>query len=127
MWATKYRRKILKYYVRDELVKSLYKVIRRHPDWYIHNVNTGEDHVHIMMEIPPKYRVTDAVRDMKIETSKGIKKRFKFVRKIYDGKEGMWSTGFFVSTIGLNEEIIRKYIDKQNNYDKGIDITEEFS
>ncbi len=127
VWATKYRRKIIKEYVREELVKSLYKVLRKHPDWYIHKINTGDDHVHILMEIPPKYAVSDCVREVKIYSSKEIQKKFKFIRQIYEKKEGMWSVGYFVSTIGMNEERIKKYIDMQNRYDKGVDISKEFS
>jgi putative transposase len=53
VWGTKYRRKVLKYYACKELVHSLYTVPRRHPTWYFHSINTGDDHVHLLMEIPP--------------------------------------------------------------------------
>ena len=55
VWGTKYRRKFLKHYVRTELIKSLYNIQKRHPDWYLHKINTGDDHVHILLEFPPKY------------------------------------------------------------------------
>ncbi|HEX9503248.1 MAG TPA: transposase, partial [Patescibacteria group bacterium] len=47
VWGTKYRRKILKHYVRSELIKFLYEVQRQYPDLYFDNINTGDDHVHI--------------------------------------------------------------------------------
>ena len=126
VWGTKYRYKILKHYVRKELIQSLYKVQRRHPAWYYHQVNTGEDHVHLRMEIPPKYSVSDVVHDLKSSTNVHLKKTFKFIKQIY-GEDGMWSVGYFVSTIGLNEDQIKKYIEKQNQWDRGVDLTGEFS
>ena len=42
------------------------------------------------------------------------------------GDTGIWSTGYFVSTVGLNEANIKKYIDRQNDFDRGIDLTGEF-
>ena len=126
VWGTKYRRKVLKHYVRTELIKGVYKVLNRHPDWYMHQINTGDDYVHIRIEIPPKYRVSDAVQQLKIETSKVLQKRFRFIRQAYR-RGSMWSVGYFVSTVGLNEDQIKKYIEKQNNYDKGVDVTSEFS
>ena len=126
IWGTKYRRKILKHYVRSELIRSLYKVQRRNPTLYFHSINTGTDHVHMLIEIPPKYSVSEMVQKLKSCTSSDLRKRFQFINRIYT-KSGIWSAGYFVSTVGLNEDQIRKYIDMQNNYDRGIDVSEEFS
>jgi len=125
VWGTKYRRKILKHYVRKELIQLLYKVQRSYPDWYFHQINTGDDHVHLRIEIPPKYAIAEVVQKLKSYSSQFLKKKFKFIKDIYS--DSIWSVGYFVSTIGLNEDQIRKYIERQNNFDKGIDITSEFS
>ncbi|MBU1083129.1 IS200/IS605 family transposase [Patescibacteria group bacterium] len=66
VWGTKYRRKFLAHYVRTELIKSLYKVLKRHPDWYLHNVNTGSDHVHLLIEIPPIFAIAAVARELKL-------------------------------------------------------------
>jgi putative transposase len=125
VWGTRYRRKFLKQYVRDELVKTLYHTQKRHPDWYFVKVNTGDDHVHMLMEIPPKYSVAEVVQKLKAESSGHLKQKFNFISKIYDDT-GIWGTGYFVSTVGLNEANIRKYIERQNDFDRGIDLTDEF-
>lgn len=125
VWGTKYRRKYLKEYVRNELVKALYRIQRRFPDWYLIKMNTGEDHVHVLMEIPPKYSISEVVQKLKAESALTLKQKFKFIRNIY-GDTGIWSTGYFVSTVGLNEAQIRKYIERQNNFDRGVDLTDEF-
>ena len=126
VWGTKYRRKFLAHYVRTELIKSLYKVLKRHPDWYLHNVNTGSDHVHLLIEIPPVFAIAAVARELKTQTSNDLRQRFKFVDQIYT-HSGIWSTGYFVSSVGLNEEQIRRYIDRQNKYDRGVDITAELA
>ena len=99
---------------------------RRYPDWYFEKINTGDDHVHLLMEVPPKYKLSEVVQKLKVQTSKDIKKKFKFIDKIYDDGK-LWSVGYFVSTVGLNESQIKKYIEKQNKYDRGFDVTKEFS
>lgn len=126
VWGTKYRRKVLKHYVRKELIKNLYKTQQRHPDWYFHRINTGDDHVHLLIEFPPDYSIAAVVQELKSCSSAHLRNKFKFIDKLYI-HSGLWSAGYFVSTVGLNEENIRKYIEKQNNYDKGFDITTEFS
>jgi|SRR5258708_338293 len=126
VWGTKYRRKILKHYVRSELIKFLYEVQRQYPDLYFDNINTGDDHVHILMEIPPKYAVSEVVQKLKGHSAFYLRKRFKFMKELYR-RGGVWSDGYFVSSVGLNEDQIRKYIDRQNKDDRGRDITAEFS
>ena len=126
VWGTKYRRKILKHYVRAQVVKSLYKILNRHPDWYIFKINTGDDHVHLLMEFPPKYSGADVIRELKTYTSADLRQHFPFINKIYE-HSGIWSVGYFISTVGLNEQQIRKYIDKQSRDDRGIDLTAELS
>ena len=125
VWGTKYRRKILKHYVKKELIKSMYRVLRKNKDWYMYNINTDNDHVHIQIEIPPKYKISSVVREMKSKTSRDLRKRFKFIDRMYKNS-GIWSVGYFVSSIGLNEKQIKKYIDNQSRYDVGIDVTDEY-
>jgi len=49
----------------------------------------------------------------------GVHYGFEYMRKTYWGVDGIWSDGYFVSTVGLNEEMIRKYIEKQGHEDRG--------
>ena len=78
------------------------------------------------MEIPPKYSVSKVVQELKSRSSKALRKKFPFIKKMSDDN-AIWAIGFFMSTVGLNEESIRKYIEKQGNQDKPIDITAELS
>ena len=80
-------------------------------------MNGDEDHVHIQMIIPPDLSIAEVVQKIKTYTSLRLRKKFKFINKIYIGKEGIWSVGYFSSTIGINEETIRKYIEHQGKKD----------
>lgn len=127
VWGVKYRRKILKDYVKVELIKSIQKLQKTYPDWYIHKINTDKDHIHILMEFPPKYSISEVVQKIKVQTSRDIKKRFKFIDRIFSDKEGIWSIGYYVSTVGLNEEKIKQYIAHQGKQDVSVDATNLFS
>ncbi len=118
VWGTKSRRKILKEYVKKELKASLYETCKKHPTLWIEKVNTNDDHVHLQIEIPPNILVADAVGKLKAESSRYLRKKFKFIREIYLEKDGIWSVGYFSSTIGLNEQQIGRYIDWQGKRDK---------
>ena len=56
---------------------------------------------------------------IKANTGKRLRDKFKFINEIYWGFKGIWSIGYFVSTVGINEEVIRKYIEKQVEEDSG--------
>ena len=104
--------------MKQELITSFYNTIKKYPTLYICAVNTDEDHVHLQIEIPPNISVSDAVRELKKNSSQYIQKKFKFIREIYLEKDGIWSVGYFSSTIGLNEEQIRRYIEWQGKKEK---------
>ena len=118
VWGTLYRRRYIKDYVKQELRKYLYQATKKYPTLYIHSFNTDEDHLHLQIEIPPNLSIAAVVRILKSESSIHLKKKFKFIRDMYiDGS--IWSVGYFVSTVGLNEEAIKKYIASQGRKDKG--------
>ena len=126
VWGTRWRRKYIKEYVKNELVTALYHTIKKYPTLYIDTVNTDEDHVHIQIEIPPDTAVAAVVQRLKSESSAKLKKRFKFIRDMcIDGS--IWIVGYFVSTIGLNEEQIRKYIVHQSRKDHPRNLPKLFS
>ena len=118
VWGTKGRRNILQKYVLPELKKSLFETVKKYPTLWIETVNADQDHVHLQIEIPPNIAVSDAVRALKANSSLYLRKKFKFIRDIYLEKDGIWSVGYFSSTIGLNETQIKKYIEWQNKKDQ---------
>ncbi len=90
----------------------------KYPTLVIVAVNTDQDHIHLQMEIPPNIAVADAVQRLKANSSRHIQKKFKFIRDMYLDWDGIWSVGYFSSTVGLNEEQVRKYIEWQDKKEK---------
>ena len=103
-----------------EYLKEVVLDIQKHkPEIVIEEVNTDEDHIHVLVSIPPKYPVSHVVNLLKSNTGRKMREKFKFLDKVYWGSEGIWSIGYFVSTVGINEETIRKYIEYQGREDSG--------
>lgn len=120
VWVTRFRRKWLVRGVDSYFRIKLQEVRTFFPDWYFDEIGTDKDHVHLHMIIPPKYSVSKVVETMKKNTSKSLQEKFShFFNKLYWDQGGIWSTGFFVSTVGINEEIIRKYVQMQGAEDAG--------
>lgn len=121
VWGTRYRRKYIKEYVKNELRDRFYAIIKKYPTLYIFSFNTNDDHVHIQIEIPPNLSVAAVVQRLKAESSQHLQKKFRFIREMYlDGS--IWSVGYFVSTIGLNEQMIERYIANQGKADRGTTV-----
>ena len=118
VWGTKYRREFLQDYVKPELLTSLHETMEKYPTLHIITANTDKDHVHLQIEIPPNIAVSDAVSKLKANSSLLLRKRFKFIQDMYLEKDGIWSVGYFTSTVGLNEHQIRKYITWQSQKEK---------
>ncbi len=118
VWATRGRRNILQSYVKPELLASFRETIKKYPTLHLVTMNIDQDHVHLQIEIPPNIAVSDAVSRLKANASLHLRKQFKFIREIYLEKNGIWSVGYFSSTVGLAEERIKKYITWQSKREK---------
>ena len=116
---TKYRKKIFNDGTFAFFKERMREIQDYYPDLWIKEQNHDKDHVHMMIIIPPKYSVGKIVGIIKANTSRSMKQKFELLKKCYYGTDGIWSDGYLVSTIGLNEEIIRKYIEKQGQEDLG--------
>ena len=72
------------------------------------------DHIHLHMVIPPKYSISEVVSMLKRNSSRHMKKKFThYLSKVYWDAGGIWSKGYFVSTVGINEGVIRRYVEQQ--------------
>jgi len=71
------------------------------------------------MVIPAKYAVSKVVETIKKNTSRYLNRKFAFLKKVYWDRKGIWGKGFFISTAGINEEVIRRYIESQEEEETG--------
>ena len=117
--TTKYRRKIFNEGVKEYFKEILKRIGEYYPEVRITEVNTDRDHAHLLVSIPPKISVSKMVGVIKSNTAKALRGKFEFLRKVYWGVSGIWSDGYFVSTVGITEGVIRKYIEHQGQEDNG--------
>ena len=73
----------------------------------------------MIMVIPPKYAVSDVIGRMKGMTAGQIRKKFAWLKKLYWKENVVWSTGYFVTTIDIDEDKVMKYIRWQESQDSG--------
>ena len=118
--VTKYRRNVIgNEGIWIYLKQKFYEVTEHYPRLRIKEINHDINHVHILISIPPQMSVGSVVRLLKTNTSRNIKSKFPFLKKLYYGTDGMWSDGYFVSTVGVDETIIKRYIENQGEEDIG--------
>ena len=117
--VTKYQRKILNEGSFSYFREIMHQVKEIIPEIEILTINHDKDHIHLHLSIPPKIRVSDEVRTIKSISGRLLKKKFEYMRKAYWGIDGIWSDGYFVSTVGINEKIIARYIENQGIEDMG--------
>ncbi|MFH1360920.1 MAG: IS200/IS605 family transposase [Candidatus Omnitrophota bacterium] len=119
LWIARYRRKILVKGIKDYLKITFKEAIKHYPDWEFKEIGIADDHVHIHMVIPPKYSVSYVVETLKKNTSRRMREKFTFLKRMYRGDKGVWSVGYFVSTVGITEEVIKRYVARQGKEDTG--------
>lgn len=103
--------------------KAMFGVLRQHLGKLFHELAKQKgceiveghlmvDHVHMCISIPPKYAVSNVVGYIKGKSAISIARNFRGKTKNFTG-ENFWARGYFVSTVGLDEEMVRNYIREQ--------------
>ena len=116
VWIPKYRHEVLVEGVKQYLEKVFVSILEeRYPDVYISEQNIQVDHVHMLIEIPLKYSVSTVIGVLKGVSSRLVRKEFEYLRT----RNELWSVGYFVSSVGANESVIKRYIRYQQKQDLG--------
>ena len=89
------------------------------PGCEIVEYNIQVDHIHLVMVIPPRYAVSDVVGQMKQWTASRLREKLEWLQKVYRGEAVLWSPGYFVSTVGIDEDKILRYVKWQQSQDLG--------
>lgn len=119
MFVTKYRRKLLRAGMGAYTAGIMRRICINYPEIELIEVNTDEDHIHLLVSIPPKMSVSKAVNLLKSNSARACAQQFPQLQTMPDKSIGIWSDGYFCSTVGLNEEQIRRYIEHQGEEDSG--------
>ena len=89
------------------------------PGVEIEEQNIQVDHIHSIMIIPPKYAVSEVIGKIKGQSAGMLRMKFEWLKKVYWKEDIVWSPGYFVPTIGLDEERIKRYVKWQGLQDSG--------
>ena len=111
VWTPRYRGKVLQdQYIKNEL-KRILQQICKWKSWTISAWHIGDEHIHLYVGIPPKYSVAYALAVLKSKSSAWLKKKTK---KFPPG--ALWARGYFVSTVGIDEMIVKRYVLNQSHH-----------
>lgn len=113
IFTPKNRKRILFTNIRPEIVKIFYELAKQKESSIIEG-SISIDHVHMCIEIPPKYAVASVIGFIKGKSAIAIARTFKNQQRNYTGAH-FWARGYAVSTVGFDEEIVKKYIKEQSD------------
>ena len=116
VFAPKYRRKVFYGQKRREIGE----ILRTLCNWKKVKIVEAEvcpDHIHMLVEIPPKYSVSSFMGYLKGKSAMMIFERHANLKYKF-GNRHFWATGYYVSTVGIQEKALRKYIQEQEKQDQ---------
>ncbi|PPD41213.1 MAG: IS200/IS605 family transposase, partial [Methylobacter sp.] len=108
VWIPKYRKKTIYRQLRKHLGELL-KDLATQKECKVLEGHLVSDHVHILISIPPKYSVAQVVGFIKGKSAIAIARNYMGRRKNFTG-QSFWARGYYVSTVGKDEEAVRQYI-----------------
>jgi len=116
IFVPKYRRKTMFLELRQYLGPVFHELARQ-KECQIIEGHLLVDHVHMCIEIPPKYAVSSVIGFLKGKSAIAIARRFKGKQRNFEG-ENFWARGYAVSTVGFEEAVVRRYIREQEASDQ---------
>jgi putative transposase len=119
VWTPRYRRKLFVNNIKQEAENYFKNIEELHSDIEVIAVSVQPDHIHLVICIPPRIAVADVIQFIKSQSAKTFKAKYGFMQKAIYGRSGIWSRGYFVSTVGVNEKTILAYVNHQEKEDKG--------
>jgi len=120
VWVPKYRLRILKGAIRD-LIEQDIKMLCEWKSCEVQELNVQEDHIHLLVSVPPKVSISKLMGTLKGKIAIKLFKSYpKLKKKPYWGNH-FWARGYFVSTVGLDEDMIKKYVKYQEKEEKKVE------
>ena len=122
VWIPKYRKQILDKEISD-YIKAIFNMIAERYEFRIDTMEVMEDHVHVFVEVPPRYSPARVVQVMKSISAREVFRKFPDLRnQLWAGE--LWNDGYFVRSVGdkVTADIIRRYIEYQVHEDDSIQL-----
>ena len=117
VWVPKYRFRILT----GEVGRLADQDIRKLSEWLgceVIELNVQSDHVHVVVSIPPKVSVSTYMGTIKGKIAVKMFKTYPMLKKKPYWGNHFWARGYFVNTVGLNEEMIKRYVKYQEEEER---------
>jgi putative transposase len=119
VFIPKYRKKVLYKGLRQHLGEILRKLAEQ-KESRVEEGHLQPDHVHMLISIPPKYSVSQVIGYIKGKSAIHIAREYGERKRNFVGQH-FWARGYWVSTVGRDEAVIREYIQKQEDEDKRLE------
>lgn len=121
VWTTKYRYKVLDRRI-AERARALIRQCCNSMNVTIIKGSIGKEHIHLLLSCPPSISVSKIVQQLKGKTSRTLQMEFKELKRRYWGQH-LWSSGYFCRSVGtVTRQIIKDYIENQENDDGNFKI-----
>ena len=125
VFTPKYRKKVLYGLIRKQL-KDVFHRLSQQKDCLIEEGYLMRDHVHMLISIPPKHSISGVIGFIKGKSSIWIAQNIANRQRNFAGHK-FWARGYFVSTVGADEKVIKSYIQNQESSDKKLDNLDLFN
>ena len=120
VWVPKYRYRVLKGEIKDLVLKDI-EVLSERLGCEPIEVNVQEDHIHLLISVPPKVSISKLMGTLKGKLAIKLFKSYPiFKKKLYWGNH-FWARGYFVSTVGIDEDKIIRYVKYQEKEERRIE------
>ena len=119
VWIPKYRKKTIYCDLRRYL-GELFRELARQKESRVEEGHLMPDHVHMLLSVPPKYSVAQVVGFIKGKSAIHIARNYAGRKKNFTGQH-FWARGYFVSTVGIDEDVIKRYVKHQEKEEKQIE------
>ena len=117
VWAPKYRGKLfVNKYIKQE-VETAIRSVCKWKGFEVFELNVQEDHIHLCVGIEPKHSISYAMALVKGKSSAWMRKKNKKIASL-SHKGSLWARGYFVSTIGMDEEVVKRYVRHQSKHNQ---------
>ena len=119
VFIPKYRKKTLYVELRKHL-GEIFRELAKHRESEVLEGHLMPDHVHMMISIPPKYAVSQVVGYIKGKSAIHLARVYMGKKRNFVG-QSFWARGYYVSTVGRDEDVVREYIRNQETEERRID------
>ena len=123
VFCLKYRYRIFRETIGETVRQLVYQLCKQKEQIEVLELNVQPDHVHLVVSIPPKYAILEFMGYLKGKMALRLFQQYESLGRRYWGRH-LWARGYCVSTIGLDEEKIRKYVQWQEKQEKQAEIVQ---